>query len=113
MLPLIKKTVSSVCPKTDKLSTRKQKGRWLIWLFPFTGLVALLWFLVRVLPKPSRATYPCQRVAFPLASGFVIWLLGLPVRWALFVKLNAIVRKHVMCCVQYSLPGVLGVSDWL
>jgi hypothetical protein len=45
------------------------------------GLVSLLWFLVRVLPKPSRAAYPCQRVAFPLASGFVIWLSGL-LGWA-------------------------------
>jgi hypothetical protein len=40
-------------------------------------LVALIWFLVRVIPKPSRATYPCQRVAFPLASGFIVWLLGI------------------------------------
>jgi parallel beta-helix repeat protein len=29
------------------------------------------------LPKPSRATYPCQRLAAPLASGFVVWLTGL------------------------------------
>jgi hypothetical protein len=50
---------------------------WLRWLFPITGLLALIWFLVRVIPKPSRATYPCQRVAFPLASGFIVWLLGL------------------------------------
>jgi hypothetical protein len=33
------------------------------------GLVALTWFLVRVIPKPSRASYPCQRAAFPLATG--------------------------------------------
>jgi hypothetical protein len=32
---------------------------------------------MRVVPKPSRATYPCQRVAAPLASAFVIWILGL------------------------------------
>ena len=77
MLLFRKKSVSSVCPKTGKFPARRQKGRWLIWLFPFTGFVALIWFLVRVLPKPSRATYPCQRVAFPLASVFIIWLLGL------------------------------------
>jgi len=46
-------------------------------LFPITGLFALIWFLVRIIPKPSRATYPCQRVAFPLASAFVVWLLGI------------------------------------
>jgi hypothetical protein len=45
--------------------------------FPLIGLGALIWFLVRVIPKPSRATYPCQRAAFPIASGFVLYLLGL------------------------------------
>ena len=45
--------------------------------FPLIGLGALVWFLVRVIPKPSRATYPCQRAAFPIASGFVVYLLGL------------------------------------
>jgi hypothetical protein len=33
--------------------------------FLAAGLLALAWFLIRVLPKPSRATYPCQRAAFP------------------------------------------------
>jgi len=45
-------------------------------VIPFIGFLALLWFLIKVLPKPSRAFYPCQRVAFPLASTFVIWVLG-------------------------------------
>ena len=42
----------------------------------FLGFSALVWFLIRVIPKPSRATYPCQRAAFPLASTFVTWLIG-------------------------------------
>jgi uncharacterized protein (DUF362 family) len=42
-----------------------------------TGLGATIWFLIRVIPKPSRASYPCQRAAFPIASGFVLWLIGL------------------------------------
>lgn len=49
---------------------------WLAWLFSGMGLLSLLWFLVRVIPKPSRAAYPCQRVAFPVASSFVIWLVA-------------------------------------
>jgi hypothetical protein len=53
-----------------------REHRWVRWLLPITGLAALIWFLIRVIPKPSRATYPCQRVAFPLASGFVVWLIG-------------------------------------
>lgn len=47
------------------------------WLFPIVGAVSLAWFLVRVIPKPSRAAYPCQRAAAPLASGFVVWLLSM------------------------------------
>ncbi len=56
---------------------RKAKYRWVRFVFPLTGLFAIIWFFIRVIPKPSRATYPCQRVAFPLASSFVIWLIGL------------------------------------
>jgi hypothetical protein len=65
------------CPKTGKIIPTTPKSGWPWWLMPFIGLAALIWFLVRVVPKPSRATYPCQRVAFPLASGFVVWLFGL------------------------------------
>lgn len=44
---------------------------------PLLGFLALVWFLVRVIPKPSRAAYPCQRAPFPLASAFVLWIVGL------------------------------------
>lgn len=46
-------------------------------LLPVVGLISLIWFLIKVIPKPSRAAYPCQRIAAPLASGFVLWLVGL------------------------------------
>ena len=46
-------------------------------LIPFIGFGALLWFLIRVIPKPSRAAYPCMRAAYPIASGFVVYILGI------------------------------------
>jgi len=52
--------------------------------FPILGIASLGWFLIRVIPKPSRATYPCMRVAFPIASGFVTWLAGLVASAAAF-----------------------------
>lgn len=58
-------------------------GSWRRWVAPFVGFAALLWFLIRVLPKPSRASYPCQRAAFPLAAGFVVWLAGVAGSFAL------------------------------
>jgi len=63
--------------KLGKYFGKGGKCHWLGWLFPVAGILSLIWFLIRVIPKPSRATYPCQRVAAPLASGFVIWLAGL------------------------------------
>ena len=41
------------------------------------GALSTLWFLIRVIPKPSRASYPCMRVAAPVMSGFVMYLLSL------------------------------------
>jgi len=66
-----------VCPKTGRPISRARRYRWLPWVCPVVGVASLVWFLVRVLPKPSRATYPCQRFAGPLASGFVVWLTGI------------------------------------
>ena len=47
------------------------------WLFPSIGFISLIWFLTRVIPKPNRVTYPCLRVATPLASSFFVWVLGM------------------------------------
>jgi len=66
----------AVCPKTYQSLEQNRKHRWGRWVFPIGGLLALIWFLIRVIPKPSRATYPCQRVGFPLASGFIAWVAG-------------------------------------
>ncbi|MBN1782275.1 DUF362 domain-containing protein [bacterium] len=44
---------------------------------PVTGLLSVLWILVRIIPKPSRAAYPCMKVAAPLASTFIAYTIGL------------------------------------
>jgi hypothetical protein len=41
------------------------------------GIISTIWFLIRVIPKPSRAAYPCMRVAAPWASAFVIYILSI------------------------------------
>jgi len=41
------------------------------------GIVSTIWFFCRVIPKPSRAAYPCVRAVAPFMSGFVIYLLSL------------------------------------
>jgi len=46
-------------------------------IFFVLGIGSLLWFLIRVIPKPSRANYPCLKAAAPIASSFIVYLLGL------------------------------------
>jgi hypothetical protein len=45
-------------------------------LFVFMGTISTLWFLIRVIPKPSRATYPCMKVAAPFMSGLIVYLFA-------------------------------------
>ena len=46
-------------------------------MFFVLGISSTVWFLIRVIPKPSRASYPCMRTAAPLMSAFVIYLISL------------------------------------
>jgi hypothetical protein len=41
------------------------------------GFLALIWVLCRVIPKPSRANYPCVQAAAPVAWSFVGYILSL------------------------------------
>ncbi len=45
--------------------------------FIFSGIISTIWFLLRVIPKHQRATYPCIQVAAPFMSSLVIYLLSL------------------------------------
>jgi hypothetical protein len=72
----LKKYLFKTCPKSGKVVGFNFKSRLLWILFPLIGFLALIWFLVRVVPKPSRAAYPCQRAAAPIAASFVLWLAG-------------------------------------
>ena len=97
-------------PKQGKSQRANRRYCWLKWVFPLAGLVSLIWFLIRVIPKPSRALYPCQRVAFPLASGFVALLLGFGASALAFkkAKLNFARRRYIMglACAVLSVTAV-------
>lgn len=98
------------CPrKTAKLFLRtfgrlgfNGNYRWLIiWVFPILGLLSLIWFLIRVVPKPSRATYPCQRVAAPLAGSFIAWIAGLIGSTLVYRK-----ARHLFRQSRYIVAGI-------
>ncbi len=72
------------------------------------GAASLIWFIIRVVPKPSRAAYPCQRAAFPMASSFMIWLSGLLVSSLVYVKARRLWRKS-----RYILASALFIAAML
>jgi len=67
--------------------------------FIIISLLATAWFLIRVIPKPARATYPCMQVAAPIMSGICLQSLKgklkliyrefrkVPIRWK-FIRLG-------------------------
>lgn len=67
----------TVCPRTGKITGLEIVKRKTLWLWIVLGLASVIWVLIRVIPKPSRADYPCQKIAQPLAVGFIAWMLGL------------------------------------
>ncbi len=92
------------------------KRSWLFWLVPVLGLSSLIWFLIRVIPKPSRATYPCQRLAMPLASGFVAWLIGLAGSVVAFRQAKGLLRQSrlplAFACLAAALVfGVVALTN--
>jgi len=89
------------CSKSNSFTAWASKYPWLVWLLPLVGLVSLIWFLIRVIPKPSRATYPCQRLAAPLAGGFVVWITGLVGSTLFYRKARRLMNKS-----RYILAGI-------
>ncbi len=69
------------CPKTGR--PVKALNRWIV---PVFSVLSLVWILIRVIPKPQRAAYPCMKVAIPFASTLIIYLSGVLATAVLFKK---------------------------
>jgi ligand-binding sensor domain-containing protein len=59
------------------LSKLKKTKTWTSVSFILLGIASTIWFLARVIPKPSRTSYPCMRAAAPFMSGLVVYLLSI------------------------------------
>lgn len=72
---------------------------------------ATIWFLIRVIPKPSRATYPCMRVAAPIMSSFIIWLLAMTGATFSFKKARAkLAESKYTAALMFVLLGIGSAS---
>ena len=104
-----------VCPKTGRIRKFVIPGGAYRLLFPIVGFAALIWVIVRVVPKPGRADYPCVKAATPLASGFLIYLavlLGSAIIY-LKTKKRLFLSPHflLVAFVVFSFTGTYLASD--
>ncbi len=77
-------------------------------VFVLMGIVSTAWFLIRVIPKPSRASYPCMQAAAPLMSGFVMYLLGLAGSVLAFRKARTYLRDaRFVASILFLLGGLV------
>ena len=70
----MKSIIDSFRRKTDRYAKKPILGKI---IFLSIGILTTVWFLIRVIPKPQRATYPCMQASAPFMSAFVVYLLTL------------------------------------
>lgn len=104
----IKQQMFRICPKTGRIRGLNKDFILYKLFFPVFGLVSLIWVLIRVLPKPSRATYPCQSVAIPAASAFLSYLAAIFLSVTTFKGAQHFLRSRKF--VISSLLIVFGVT---
>ncbi len=80
-------------------------------LFIVLGVLSTVWFLIRVIPKPSRATYPCMKAAAPFMAGFVIYLISLTGSVVAFrkFKTSLLRAKYLIAFISFA-AGILAIS---
>ncbi len=81
-------------PDTGKIVSFRKPRLFTIIPFIIIGLVSLIWLLIRVIPKPSRITYPCMKVAMPLAFSFLAYLASMTATVVLFRKSITRFKAH-------------------
>ncbi len=68
------------------------------------GIASTIWFLIRVIPKPSRATYPCMQAAAPVMSAFIVYVLSFSGAFLSFRKAKVNFYK-----ARYAIAAVFGL----
>src|ERR1035437_5791881 len=77
-------------------------------IFFVIGFLSTILFLIRVIPKPSRANYPCVRATAPFMSEFVIWLLSLAGSVLIFKKaFEKLITSKYLAALGFIVIGII------
>ncbi len=96
------------CPKSGKIVG--YRGDTLLGkaLFPLVGILAIVWFLFRVIPKPDRMTYPCQKVAMSVGATFLTYLTAAVLSYPIIKRIRSISRRGA--CLTVSAVVAIGFA---
>jgi hypothetical protein len=79
------------------------------------GFASLIWVLIRVIPKPSRATYPCMKVAAPLATSFVLYISGVISSMLFFKKARKffLESRYLLFSLMLIAGVIFGLTSYM
>lgn len=83
------------CPKTGRIIKLRFDNIYAKIGFPLVGLLAIIWFLVRVIPKPSRALYPCQQIAAGIGGTFLLQVFGVFTSLSVYDQIRKRLNKRI------------------
>ncbi len=83
-------------------------------VFIIMGILSTVWFLARVIPKPQRAAYPCMRAAFPVMTGFIVWLISVTgsITAFRFARKNSKNRKYIVAASLFVAAAAFGIFSF-
>jgi hypothetical protein len=83
------------CPKSGCIVKLRFDNIFAKIAFPLVGVLAIIWFLARVIPKPSRAVYPCQQVAAGIGGTFLLQVFGLFTSLSIYKQIREKLNKKL------------------
>jgi len=94
--------------KVQSVRSFLSKNKWFSRATPIViGLLATTWFVIRVVPKPSRAGYPCMKVAYPFMTAFILWIISFTGIFASYKLLVSSLRRKHLLMIGLSLTFLL------
>lgn len=95
ILTFLKSKFFKTCPKTGRIRGVNNVFRNNKFLFPIFGILAVIWFLIRVIPKPSRIAYPCQQAAVGIGFSFLVYVATFISSYPIFKLIYKYIHRNV------------------
>ncbi len=98
------------CPKSGRIVKFRFDTIYAKIAFPVIGILAIAWFLFRVVPKPTRAAYPCQQVAMGIGGTFLLYVTGLISSLSVYTLINKRLNKSLALGFIVSVAVIVSIT---